>query len=182
MRNPAELIAMLTEHGVVIGHIPGGKPVLLGTDVAAALGMMHDKPAAAMLLAKYALDRQALTEFARYWQMAVDAHGYSERWEADSRQTMLADYALSEWIDSQRCRTCRGVGHQVAESGKVRPCASCEGLGLRKVGLRQPARALGMSAETYRKSAWMPRVEWARRELQYRELNAITALKRLITG
>jgi hypothetical protein len=173
MRHPGEILAMLAEHGISLTHIPGGMPELVALDVAAALGMMHDTPGAAMLLAKYTLDPRATDEFRNHWRMAVDRHAYSERWSIDNRQIMLADYSLAEWLDAQRCKTCRGVGTQITASGKVERCPVCEGTGLRRIGLRQPARALGMSAEGYRKSAWVNRMEWARRELIKRELTAL---------
>lgn len=47
----AEMLAMLTEHGVDPNHIPGGWGTFAALDVAGALGMVHDHAGAAMLLA-----------------------------------------------------------------------------------------------------------------------------------
>jgi hypothetical protein len=176
------MLGFLAEHGVLIGHIPGGKPGMVALDVAAALGMLHDQVAATMLLAKYTLDARATHAFREHWRMAVDRRGYVERWPSDERQTLLADYSLAEWLDAQRCKSCRGVGEQMTQRGLVEPCEACEGTGLRRIGLRAPAKALGMSTETYRKSVWPPRMDWARRELQRRESTALAALARRLTA
>lgn len=178
MSNPAELLAMLAEHGINLQHVPGGIPKLVALDVAGALGMMHDEAGAAMLLAKYTMDARATSRFRDYWRRVVDRRGYVERWPVDARQELLADYSLAEWMDAQRCRTCKGVGEQMTEQGRVQVCGACEGTGLRKIGLRAPARALGLSAEGFRKSPWAPRMDWCRRELQRRELTALAGLAR----
>lgn len=180
MTNPAELLAMLAEHGINLQHIPGGVPSLVALDVAGALGMTHDPEGAAMLLAKYTLDARASRAFRERWRMIVDRHGYLERWPEDERQILLADYSYAEWLDAQRCRSCRGVGEQMTQQGQVQACPACEGTGLRRIGLRAPARALGMSAEGYRRSPWPARMDWCRAELQRRELTALGALARTI--
>jgi len=178
--NPAELLARLTTHGIMIGHIPGGTPELLTLDIAGALGMMHDKRGAAMLLAKYTLDGEAMRACMAHWRMMVAREAYRNGWVHPERQRAVADYTYGEWLDAQRCRSCKGVGEQMTEHGKVLKCDACEGTGLRKIGLRAPARALGMSAEGYRKSAWPTRVDWARRELIGIEHRALASLARRI--
>jgi len=176
MGNPAELLSMLALRSIGLGYVPGGVPNLVALDIAGALGMMHDKPGSAMLLAKYVMDHQSSREFAEHWRLVVDRRAYTDGWAQDDRQIALADYSMGEWLDSQRCRTCRGVGTQVATEGKVTGCPACDGTGLRKIGLRAPARALGMSAESYRLSAWRHRMDWARSELQRRETAALYRL------
>jgi hypothetical protein len=153
---------------------------MVALDVAGALGMLHDQAAAAMLLAKYSLDGNATRAYRDHWRTMVDRQGYREGWESGevsaARAELLADYSLTEWLDAQRCRTCRGVGAQTGQTGRVLVCSACDGTGNRKIGLRAPARALGMSAEGFRRSPWSGRMEWARRELQRREQAALGAL------
>jgi hypothetical protein len=176
MSNAGELLAMLTLHGIRIGHVPGGIPQLTPLDVAGALGMMHDRRGAAMLLAKYTMDSEAMRSCMAHWRMMVARQGYLMGWGHDDRQKLVADYTYAEWLDAQRCRSCKGVGEQMTQHGKVLKCDACDGTGLRKIGLRAPARALGMSAEGYRKSAWPMRVEWARKELVGIERRALASL------
>ena len=178
MRNPAELLAMLAEHGIVMGHIPGGIPQIVPLDVAGALGMAHDQVGAAFLLAKYTMDGAAARACLDHWRMAVDRRAYVERWDGGARQELLAEYTFAEWIDAQRCRRCKGVGEQMTERGLVAQCEACGGTGLRAIGDRPIARALDMSATAYRKSPWPSRVAWGRSELQRRESAALAALAR----
>jgi hypothetical protein len=180
--NPAELLSMLALRSIGLGYVPGGVPNLVALDIAGALGMMHDKPGSAMLLAKYVMDYQSSREFAAHWRLVVDRRAYTDGWAQDDRQIALADYSMGEWLDSQRCRTCRGVGTQMATEGKVSGCPACDGTGLRKIGLRAPARALGMSAESYRLSAWRHRMDWARSELQRLETAALYRLGLRLTN
>lgn len=180
--DPAELLAMLAEHGVNLMHVPGGAAGFEALDIAGAIGMAHDQAGAAMLLAKYTLDAVSREAFATHWEMMVDRQAYLQRWGHDDRTRLLATYSLTEWLDSQRCRTCKGVGSQVAQHGKVSACLVCDGSGLRKIGHRHPARALDMSAEGYRKSAWPDRAQWCRAELQRREYAALGALAYRLTS
>lgn len=182
-RNPAELLAMLAEHGWIdVGHVPGGIPLLRPLDVAGALGMAHDQVGGAMLLAKYTMDAGALTAFSEHWSMMVDRRAYQEQWSHDDRTAALATYTLAEWLDAQRCRTCKGVASQMTEAGRVKPCEACGGTGLRTIGDRPVARALSMSNEGYRKSPWPFRLAWCRGELQRREGAALSALAHRLTG
>ena len=180
--NPAEMLSMLAQHGIMIGHIPGGKPDLVALDIAGALGMAHDQPGAAMLLAKYTMDGYAAHAFGDHWNLLVDRRAYVERWGNDNRTRSLAEYSYAEWLDSQKCRTCKGVGSQMTPEGKVGQCGSCDGTGLRKIGDRPVARALGMSNEGYRKSPWSSRIGWCRSELVRRELSALVEFSRHLTG
>jgi hypothetical protein len=175
MSNPAELLALLSIHGINLNHVPGGIPSLVALDVAGGLGMIHDHAAAAMLLAKYSMDAHATRTYRDHWRMMVDRRAYTEGWKDDGRLVAFANYSFEEWMDAQRCRTCNGGGNNMTETGP-KDCQACEGTGLRRIGLRAPARGLGMSTEAYRKSAWPNRMEWARKELQQRELAALSAL------
>lgn len=182
MRNPAELVAMLAAHGIDLGHVPGGVPDLVALDVAGTMGMMHDQAASALLMGKFALDLQATLAYREHWRMTVDRQAYRERWGDDPRTGRLAAYAFSEWLDSQRCRSCKGTEHDMTPDGKVVACEACDGTGLRKIGDRPVARALGMSNEGYRRSPWRERMQWARAELARREAAALDALAHRLTG
>lgn len=182
MSDPAEMLAMLAIHGIDLQHVPGGIPTFVALDVAGALGMMHDQPAAAMLMAKYMLDMRATETFRDHWRLVVDRRAYVERWNHDQRAELLAAYSLAEWLDAQRCRTCKGTRRDMTSDGKVIDCAACDGVGLRKIGDRPVARGLDMSNEGYRKSSWPYRIGWARSELQRREIAALAGLGRRLTG
>ncbi len=166
---------MLSIHGVNIQHVPGGIPSLVALDVAGGLGMLHDQAAAAMLLAKYSMDAHAAQTYRDHWRTMVDRKAYTDGWKDDGRWGSFADYVYAEWLDAQRCRTCKGVGEQMTQEGRVQACSACEGTGVRRIGMRGPARGLGMSVEAYRRSQWPRRMEWARRELQRRELAALSS-------
>ena len=176
MTDPAELLAMLSIHGINLQHVPGGVPSLVALDVAGGLGMMHDHAAAAMLHGKYSGDMYSLASFFDHWQKVVDRQAYVEKWGNDERARLLANYSFGEWYDDQKCKTCKGRSTHPNADGVVGPCPVCDGTGNRRIGHRAPARALGMSAESYRKSAWPRRMEWARGELQRRELAASAKL------
>lgn len=189
--DPAELLAMLAEHGVNLMHVPGGASGFAALDIAGAIGMAHDQTGAAMLLAKYTLDAVSREAFTAHWEIMVDRQAYLEGWNRDNgargfaqqeRTQLLAKYSFSQWMDAQRCRTCKGVGSQVAQHGKVSACVACDGSGLRRMGHRHPARALEMSAEGYRKSAWPRRVQWCQAELQRREYAALGDLAYRLTS
>jgi hypothetical protein len=182
MSNTAELLAMLTSHGVVIGHIPGGIPNLTAADIAGAMGMAHDDISAQMLLAKYAMDGAAMRSFRDSWAGVVARISRRDGWGRPDRASALAVYTLAEWLDSQRCRSCKGVAQQMTPEGRVEPCPACDGIGLRISGDRPVAKALGMSNEGYRKSPWRERALWCRAELLRRELTAVVEVSRHLQG
>ena len=176
--NPAELMAMLSAHGVVIGHIPGGIPNITAADIAGAIGMAHDDMAAQMLLGKYAMDGHAIGAFRDMWKARVRGVAARDGWGHPARSESLAVYTLAEWLDAQRCRSCKGVAHQMTAEGRVEPCPACSGIGLRVVGDRPVARALGLSNEGYRKSPWRARISWGRTELWRVEQAALGEVSR----
>jgi hypothetical protein len=96
MSNPAELLALLSIHGINLNHVPGGIPSLVALDVAGGLGMIHDHAAAAMLLAKYSMDAHATRTYRDHWRMMVDRRAYTEGWKDDGRLVAFANYSFEE--------------------------------------------------------------------------------------
>lgn len=174
MRDSAEIMSMLTIHGITIGHIPGGTPDLVALDVAGAMGMSLTPLQADMLLAKYAHDAGSYRSARVRWFVRICDEARAKRWARGKHGTLkaMADYTLAEWIDFQRCRVCRGVGAQVTAESKVGACLRCDGTGNEPISDRAAARGLGLSAEAYRTGFWRDRVAWCRRELTRIEIDA----------
>ncbi len=169
VKDPIELLAMLTEHGIDLDHIPGGGSDFSALDIAGALGMTHAELGADLLLAKGTMSVSAYRSAKAGWRLRVGNHCLDEGWDRGKPGTLIAmaDYTLAEWIDPMRCRTCNGadvVIHQVK-----RTCPACDGTGLREPSDRAIARALGLSSSGYRNGPWPSRVAWARAELVHVE-------------
>jgi hypothetical protein len=180
--DPAEMLAMLAEHGVDLQHVPGGWPDLVALDVAGALGMDHDPMSADLLMAKYSANAKSYSSARIWWRMHVGDESLKQGWPRGKPGTTfaMADFTLDEWIAPQRCRSCKGVA-QLVVGQKVRTCASCAGTGLRPVSGRSEARGLLLSESGYRVGGWSERVTWCRKRLQRIETYALGRLARRLT-
>lgn len=178
MADPAELLAMLAEHGIDLTHIPGGWSTFSALDVAGALGMTHLELGADLALAKYTMSASSYRSAKAGWRMRVGDQCLSEGWVRGKPGALIAmaDYTLAEWIDPMRCRTCRGA--DVVIGGLKRTCPACDGTGLREASDRAISRALGLSSSGYRNGPWPPRVAWARAELVHIERTTMALLAR----
>ena len=182
MRNPAEMLAMLAEHGIDLNHVPGGWGAMVAMDVAGALGMTHRELGADLVLAKYTHSQTAYRSAKAGWKMAVGEKCLAERWDRQKNGTLfaMADYTLDEWIDPMRCRTCDGADVIIRQV--KRTCPACEGSGRRVPSERSIARDLGLSKNGYRNGPWPARVDWCRYELQQIETRTLSRLAARLTG
>jgi hypothetical protein len=176
--DPREHIAMLTAHGVRIGHIPGGVVSLTAQDIAAAIGAALNREEASFLLARYADDMQQLIEAQRAWRVRVHREAKERGWRSEKveRFCYLADATLEEWLSDSNCRLCKGVGTQPDKFGVITDCPVCEGTRKQYPSERAMARALGnISVQAYRET-WGSRVAWCRRWLYMMEADATSRI------
>ncbi len=178
VKEPAELLALLTEHGVDVDRIPGGWSEFSALDIAGALGMTHADLGSDLVLAKYTMSATAYRSAKAGWRLRVGNQCLREHWDRGKPGTLvaMADYTLAEWIDPMRCRTCNGA--DVVIGGLKRTCPACEGTGLREASDRAIARALDLSATGYRNGPWPSRVVWARAEISHIERMTLALLAR----
>lgn len=177
MSREAELLALLTPHGIEIGRPFGGISNLSALDVAAALAMGGaEGHESALLLTKYCHDAQQSHVLWGYWGPTVINHARRNwKWEKGQMQK-LARITLQDAVEAHTCRTCGGTGVGIANS-KMIDCKSCGGGGRMYFGDREMARQLGVGRHVYR-STWLERVEWCRRVLGAWEAGGLSALAR----
>lgn len=176
----AELVSMLTAHGVRIGHIPGGTPSLTAHDIAGAMGMCLSPFESSLVLARYALDAQQYGEARVYWFVAVMARKAKEGWSSDKPGCFkgLADITLEEWVQDNNCKACNGVGSTMVGQLKTE-CESCGGTGKRYMSERALSKAIGIGRTAYA-AHWKSRVDWCRKELVRLEMTALYRLNRAL--
>jgi hypothetical protein len=180
MADPREMLAMLTPHGVRIGHIPGGVPTLTPQDIAAAIGLELTEEEGAYMLSRYSKDMQQYRDARVFWFERVMAEAKRNGWKSADplRFKGLSDATLAEWMDDGNCKGCDGVGTQMTETGRVENCPVCDGTRRRWPSERQTARAIGgISVQAYRET-WIPRVGWCRRWLASMDIDCAIRLGR----
>lgn len=172
----AELLSMLTVHGVQIGKPFGGTPAITAQDVAGAMGMGHlPDEQGALLLAKYCLDKRSKHKLWAHWLLAVMHHARAEEWQTARGQLLtLTNLSLEEALEDHVCRVCDGVGELLIDDKKV-VCERCDGTGRRFKADYRLAQEMGCGRTVFR-SIWKPRMLWCRRELQVWEASGLSAL------
>lgn len=172
----AEKLALMTAHGVSIGHIPGGAPYLTAEDVAGALGMAHLKRGPYLLmLAKYCGDDTVLYELYNYaWFQAVDVAN-AKGWkpvkgkEYIRRMSVLA---VDQVLKSQRCKSCKGV-RWVGNTS----CRRCDGSGMEAaMGGVKMSKELDMPVSTWY-ATWAPRYATIANEIMFWEVDALNRIQ-----
>ncbi len=176
MIDAAELMAMMTAHGIQIGHVPGGRPKITALDMAGAMGIAHVETRYQMLaLAKYCLDDPAKHQAWSFWFQDRLAHYREQRAEWKRGQIdVLCSYTLEEATSANVCTRCDGVG-SVLPGELRRECGRCRGTGKAYPGDSAMARLLGVDRRCLEK-VWQPRIAECRRELQRWEYVALLGL------
>lgn len=173
MSDPAELLAMMTAHGIQIGHVPGSVSRMTALDVAGAMGISHVPPHCQMLvLAKLCLDESARHQAWSYWFRDRVGHyrAAGAKW-CPGQLRALVDHTLAEYLDANACRSCDGVGSRLVDHQFVE-CEPCGGSGRRYASERAMARAFGVDRRLYAR-LWAPRIAESRRELHRWEYEAL---------
>lgn len=146
----AELLAMMTPHGVEIGHAHGGIAKLTGIDVAGAMGMADiSQGEQQLMLAMYCGDLEALRqlEYSIYLK-AVDI-AIAKGWKVVRGKEYLrgvCQLAICEIVGHNRCRKCNGTKFNKDHKS----CRRCEGSGMEKpVSGNQKADYIDMPRTTW---------------------------------
>ena len=173
--DPRELLALATARGIRIEHVPGGRAGLTGLDISAALARCS-KLGAAMLAAKYQHDTVAENTANSLWCVAVMQHAFEEGWRGQfSRQKLLAEVSMAEWMDDNRCKTCKGAGSTEIDRLVV-SCETCDGTGRRYASDRQMSARMQMWRKVYL-ATWRSRMNWCRAELERIESDAVLDMR-----
>lgn len=167
MNRNAELLSLLTAHGVDPGKPFGGLPSITQMDVA---GMMAKCSACevALLRAKYC--GESSHDAWAHWFIFLMKQGWTdaERGQINS----FAHFTLGVCLRGS-CSKCRGVG-AVAIEPKVLVCQRCDGSGNEPVSDRKLARQLGIGNKL--DTEWRGRLKWALDQLQSVEMTALYKL------
>ena len=164
----AELLAMLTAHGIDPLKVHGGVPSITQMDVA---GMMaRCSPCeAALLRAKYC--GEPPHEAWSYWFRHLMDQGWSE---GDGRVERLSLVTLDEHLGHNRCPACNGTAGRMIGT-KYQQCPRCGGTGIVYQTGREIARSLGFKSGLH--SIWNERLTWCRGELLRWEGRAIAKMR-----
>lgn len=124
----AELVSMLTAHGVRIGHIPGGTPSLTAHDIANALARAELSDFEDDIIrVVYCLEHDRFESLCN-WMFLKEAPKHSGLRRIFPRQEIVRDlitFTVFETIYLGLCPRCRGTGiHR-----NQRQCALCDGSG-----------------------------------------------------
>lgn len=179
MSNPAELLAMMTAHGIQItGVIPGGLSRLTALDVAGAMGIAHVPSHCQMLvLAKLCLDDNAKHQAWSFWfQDRMELYHRLDVERRPGQVENLCRYTLTEYLSPNACERCGGVGSLLLGELK-RDCTRCRGTGKCYPGDRAMARMFDVDRRMYER-VWAPRIADGRRELHRWEYEALVGLAR----
>ena len=170
MRDPLELLSMLTARVQRFHMAPGGIPAITSDDVAHALGMIHNDEARLYARLKYCHQHTYAEGLALYIRRYVLMRKLSDRWRIPRKDFILdmACLMLAEAVDPHICSWCKGRGErpEIKEgqaTGKLEPCDQCRQTGRRSAELIQAdrARLMGLSPQAWH-NTWEDRYHDAR--------------------
>lgn len=145
MKDPRELLALLTAKVQRFAVAPGGEPVYIPEDVAQALGLIKVPNAVKFARAKYCQDFSVIDDLAESMQVYILTKKQDSGWRIH-RPNFILDMcymALAESIDPHSCRWCHGRKEVVVETphmtanrdfikeGQKIVCDACNGSGIR---------------------------------------------------
>lgn len=156
MRDPRELLALLTTRVQRFAVAPGGIPAITADDIAHALGMIQHDTARLYARVKYAGE----VRYAEGVAGAIRSQLIRSRmidcdlgkiWRVP-RPDFLIDMGyllLAEAVDPHTCSWCDGRAEVRPETGPVIVCGACKGTGRRPMKDFDRARLMGLA-----KSSW----------------------------
>lgn len=174
MRDPRELLALLTEKIVSLDRESGGVPEITQDDISHAMGFIRDPNASLLVGVKYCgrsgdIHKLDLT----LW---LEAAGKSNRWEKDEGYTRRKEFirrmcqmALNEYMDQHLCPTCNGTSPVLRENLKNAFhkdhlfCETCRDIGRVYPSDEFRAEVMGINPKLWQRS-------WSDK---YREIQAI---------
>lgn len=151
MRDPRELLALLTAKVQRFQVAPGGIPAITPEDVSHALGMIHSDEARLYARLKYA----GQSEYAEGVALAIRRHVLlrkaDKNWRIPRKDWILdmAYMMLAESIDPNVCPWCVGRAEVRPEHGPTITCSACKGTGKKTMRDSDRARLMGVA-----KSRW----------------------------
>lgn len=175
MRDPRELLALLTAKVQRFQVAPGGIPFLTPQDMAQALGMIKHPSARLYARVKYCQQYDFAEELAINMRYVVLRDLLDGTWKIPREAKLgrdvefildLCRLAIYEACDPNLCPWCLGRAEVRPETGPVIVCSACRGTGQRTLRGVDRARLLGLP--TQRWSDWSER---------YRDIQAATVDK-----
>jgi len=147
--NP-ELLKLLNPKTARLDGASGGVPEITTDDINAACAGA-DQVGLDLLLSKVCDDRAAqhrafYSLYQEVIQLAVD-HRWKIREKGHEKIRSLTQLVLFELTAAPRCPRCRGTKYDK----RLRPCKVCDGSGFYRIRNAQRARALGISASTWKR-------------------------------
>ena len=136
-------------------QIQGNRNTLTPSDIAAAIGLAR-APEAAKYLARvrYAgqLELSSKVTYALFDIINKKYHPHTKRKSYKSGLlTDMAMLAVGEYVQSDRCKSCRGVGERLIDHQKVL-CPDCEGVGITLKHDEPRSVKLGLVRSTWNQS------------------------------
>jgi len=158
MRDPRELLSLLTARVQRFQVAPGGIPAITSDDIAHALGMIQHDTARLYARVKYAGEYKYAEGVALAIRRYILMNKLENHWRIP-RPNFLFDMSclmLAEAVDAHTCPWCDGRAEVRPESGPVIVCDACKGTGRRAIKDTDRARLLDVSRSSW-SDTWGPR-------------------------
>ena len=171
MRDPRELLALLTAKIQRFQVAPGGIPAITPEDMAHTLGIIYNDNARLYARLKYCGE----STYGEGLALCIRRHIMNKKldgsWRVPRKEFLLelSYLILAEAVDPNVCSWCKGRGEVAPETGPVITCGGCQGGG-RKAGPMlesDRARLLGLTRQAWN-NTWSDR---------YKEVQAETVDK-----